>query len=79
MLLLGYVVKQLAAFAEPKHVMIPFYLLGDQKANSVCLPRLEQLDDVGVIERSQNTDFVLEGLVVGNATLLHCLDCDLFT
>lgn len=79
MLLLGYVVKQLAAFAEPKHVMIRYYLLGDQEANSVCFPCLEQLDDVGVVKRSQNANLVLEGLIIGDSTLLHCLDCNLFT
>ena len=50
------------------------YLLSDKETNSVRLPGLEQLDNVGVIKRSKDVDLVLERFVVRYSRLLHRLD-----
>ena len=55
------------------------YLLGDQEADSLSFPSLEQLDDIWMIKWPENIDLVLERFVVRYSGFLHCLDCNFFT
>ena len=48
--------------------------LCNQETNSVGLPSLEQLNDVWMIQWSQDADLVLKGLVVSDSRLLHGFD-----
>ena len=69
MLLFCDVVEQLSSLAE----------LSDQEANSISFPGFKKLDDVGMVQGSQDADLVLEGLVISNPGLLHSFDCNFLT
>ena len=57
MLLLSDMVEQLSTLTK----------LRNQETNSIGLPSLEQLNDVWVIQRSEDADLVLEGLVISDS------------
>ena len=57
MLLLSDMVEQLSTLTK----------LCNQETNSIGLPSLEQLNDVWVIQRSEDADLVLEGLVISDS------------
>lgn len=57
MLLLGDMVEQLSTLTK----------LRNQETNSIGLPSLEQLNDVWVIQRSEDADLVLKGLVISDS------------
>ena len=59
--------------------MYEFNLLCDKEANSFCFPSFEKLNDIRMVKRSQNTNFILKSFVVRNSWFLHCLNCYFFT
>lgn len=45
----------------------------DEETNAISLPGFVQLDNIWVVQSAQDTDLILEGLVVGNLSFLHSL------